>query len=135
MSLIRILQKSITGKKTPLIFVGDGDDSEQTFFELWDSLTNHGDVKPVEIKFDRVNLYNAVRGYLDDKRISYKTQGKVSADYLLRLDEDKDIKVLMQFLADVKKYVCIEDRLHSNEEQKELETFKEQLTKYASMHR
>ena len=135
MSLVRILQKSIVGKKNPLIFVGEGDDSEQTFFESWDSLTNHGELKPIEIKFDRVNLYNAVRGYLEDKGITYKTQGKISANYLLRLDEDKDIKVLMQFLADVKKYGCIEDRLHSNEEQKELETFKEQLTKYALMHR
>ena len=135
MSLVRILQKSIAGKKTPLIFVGEEDDSEQTFFESWNSLTNHGELKPVEIKFDRVNLYNAVRGYLEDKGISYKTQGKVSADYLLRLEEDKDIKVLMQFLADVKKYDSIEDRLHSNKEQKELETFKEQLTEYASRYR
>jgi len=132
MSLVKILQKPITGKDKPLIFVGDGNSSEITFIESWDSLTNHGSLKTTEIKFDRVNLYNAVRGYLDAHGISYKSQGKVSTDFLLRLDEDKDIRTLIQLLADVKKYDLIEGRTHSGNEQRDLDIFRTQLERYAS---
>jgi len=134
MSLVKILQKPITGKE-PLIFVGDGDSSEATFIESWDSLTNHGDIKTAEIKFDRVSLYNAVRGFLEEKGISYKAQGKVSTDYLLRLDNDGDKRTLMQFLANVKQYDEIENKSHSQEEQQNLELLRKQLTKYASKYR
>ena len=89
----------------------------------------------MEIKFDRVNLYNALRGYLDEKGVSYKPQGEVSTDFLLRLDEDKDILTAMKFLGDVKKYNQLENRSHSGDEQKALDEFKEQLGKYASKYR
>jgi hypothetical protein len=135
MSLVQILQKPILGKKNPLIFVGDENNFEQTFYELWDSLTNHGELKSLSVNFDRVNLYNAIRGYLDDKKVTYKPQGKVSTDFLLRLDEDKDIQTLISFLTEVKKYDKIENRSHSLDEQKELEEFREQLEKYSSKYR
>jgi len=135
MSLVKLLVKPIAGKKYPLIFIGDGNTSEITFSESWDSLTNHGQLKPEEIEFDRVSLYNAIRGYLDEKGVSYKSQGKVSNDSLLRLDEDKDIRTLISFLSDVKKYNAIENRIHSGDEQKALDEFKEQLGKYASKYR
>jgi hypothetical protein len=135
MSLIKILQKTITGKKTPLIFVEDGNSSEANLSDSWDSLTNHGQLVPQSIKFDRANLYNAVRAYLDEQGVSYKAQGKVSNDVLLRLDEDKDIRTLITFLSDVKKYDELENRVHSGDEQKELEEFRARLNRYASKYR
>jgi len=137
MSLVKILQKPIKGKE-PLIFVGDGNSSEATFMESWDSLTNYGDIKTTEIKFDRVSLYNAVKGFLDENGISYKAQGKVSTDYLLRLDYDGDKRTLMQFLAEVKKYDKLENSsksAHSQKEQQDLEELRKQLTRYASKYR
>ena len=133
MSLVKILIKPISGKKTPLAFIGDGNSSEATFGKSWDYLASNRE--PLEIKFDRVNLYNALRGYLDEKGVSYKPQGEVSTDFLLRLDEDKDILTAMKFLGDVKKYNQLENRSHSGDERKGLDEFKEQLGKYASKYR
>lgn len=137
MSLVKILQKPIKGKE-PLIFVGDGNSSEATFMESWDSLTNYGDIKTADVKFDGVSLYNAVRGFLDEKGIKYKAQVNVSTDYLLRLDNDGDKRTLMQFLAEVKKYDELEHSpksAHSGDEQQNLEELRARLTRYASKYR
>jgi hypothetical protein len=135
MSLVKLLVKPITGRKYPLVFLGDGNTAETTFMESWDSLTNHGERNPSQVKFDKVNLYNAVRGYLDEQGVNYKPQGKISNDFLLRLDEDKDVRTLVQFLAEVKKYDELEAKIHSGDEEKEIVEFRAKLGKYASKYR
>ena len=132
MSLIHILQKPISARKNPLIFVRNG---EILTDRTWYSLTNDNTLPFMDLQFDRVNLYNAVRGYLDEQGIKYKPQGENPLNILLRLDEESDIITLMHLFAKVKRNNEIEARIHSGEEEKAVIKFREQLTTYASKYK
>jgi hypothetical protein len=128
MSLTRILQKTLTEKNTSLIFVANGD---APIDEIWYSLTDKGRLPSKEIQVD----YNAVRGYLDEKGITYSNQGETSIDWVLKLKKHEDIVDLMQFLAKVNGYAALEARTHSDKDDEKIKEFKNQLVTYASKYR
>jgi hypothetical protein len=131
MSLIKILLRPITGKKEPLIFVGNGN---AQLDEIWHSLTKEGTSPSLDIEFSEKNLYDALRGYLDKQGVQYKQQGEHSPKILLRLEEPKDIAILKQFCTNVKTYKAIESKIHSEEDDKKLIAFKDELAEYASRY-
>jgi hypothetical protein len=127
MSLIKLLQKTDTKKRT-FLFVGNDD---LPIEEVWHSVSDKGKVPSTDFEMD----YDALRGYLDEKGIPYAKHGEVSADWVFKLEAHDDILTLMHFLTEVKGYAQLEARAHSNEDDEKIAQFKARLVGYASKYK
>ncbi|RLG13915.1 hypothetical protein DRN69_04875 [Candidatus Pacearchaeota archaeon] len=113
MSLIKILKRTLSKKKKALFFVLNAEAVPSKVNDAWDSITNKGAIESLNLDIDikGINLYNVLRGYLDEKGVKYKQQGNISQNYLLRL-EDKDMHALGQFLNMIREYKRLENTIH-----------------------
>jgi hypothetical protein len=99
--------------------------------QSWYALSDKGKIPSTEVEVD----YDAIRGYLDEKGISYARHGEVSADWILKLENHDDILELMHFLTEVKGYAKLEEKDHSNEDDERIVEFKAKLVRYASKYK
>ena len=122
MSLVTILDRyALNGRHLLFILNGEASSDKTSFY----SLTDKGSLRTFNLDSDEINLYNAIRGYLDKKKIKYKSSDKRSEDFLLVLDNEQIYPVL-GLIGEISKNNHLEEMTHSPDAE-----FKDKLKSYA----
>ncbi len=136
MSSIKILQKSLPSKKKNLLFILNADNIDSTTRAAWDALENSTTTGSSTLSLERVDIYNALRAYMDEEGIPYTSHGELSKEYLIRLEDGNDIKRTSELLKTIAGYGQLESstKTRSVVEDEGLTEFKQRMNEAAKRY-
>ncbi len=134
-SRIKLVSRFFKESKKSLVFILNADVADSKVLGLWNFwITDKGKFKGSDFSVDMQpgEFYNAIRAYLDERKIRHEAHGNISEDYITRTENAEG---LLGFLRTAEYYKALKERVHSLEHDSKLVGWETRLRELASRYK
>jgi hypothetical protein len=126
LSKIEILEPLHNQDKNPIFIVNKDSLMPFEIKRTLEQIARGGSSEIVEFDFDGI-LYCALIEYINERHVKFEKHENIPIDYLTRIDNAEDQKIVWYFINNINRYNKIRSRTCNQRENEELDYLKERL--------